>query len=208
MDTKEVLAETLFAASALPPKALLSPEEIIGDRKYGGLVVIGSYVPTSTRQLEHLRSNTDLQAVELKVQELLNAGPDREQSVSHYGNIINASIRGGQDTVLYTSRELITAATPEDNLAIGTKISEFLTDIVGQLAQRPKYLIAKGGITSSEIATKSLNIKRAMVKGQILPGVPVWTCGEESKFRGLAYIIFPGDVGETDSMTRIVQDLG
>jgi uncharacterized protein YgbK (DUF1537 family) len=103
---------------------------------------------------------------------------------------------------------LITGNSAEENLSIGTQVSGFITYIVGHLRLRPKYLIAKGGITSSEIATQSLGVKRAIVKGQILPGVPVWACGKESKFNGLSYIIFPGNVGEVDSITQVVKALG
>ena len=47
---------------------------------------------------------------------------------------------------------------------------------------------------------KSLEIKRAIVLGQALPGVPVWKAGDESKFPDLNYIIFPGNVGDDDSL--------
>lgn len=53
------------------------------------------------------------------------------------------------------------------------------------LCIRPLFLIAKGGITSNDVAVKGLGLKRAMVLGPILPGVPVWECGEESKFPGM-----------------------
>jgi uncharacterized protein YgbK (DUF1537 family) len=65
-------------------------------------------------------------------------------------------------------------------------------------------LIAKGGITSSDIATKSLKVKLAMVAGSILPGVPVWKLGEESLFPGMHYVIFPGNVGGDDALSLAV----
>ena len=68
----------------------------------------------------------------------------------------------------------------------------------------PRYIIAKGGITSSDMATKGLNIRRALVKGQISPGVPVWQCGPESRFPGLNYIVFPGNVGQDETLAEVV----
>ena len=62
------------------------------------------------------------------------------------------------------------------------KISDAVTGIVPALSVRPSFLIAKGGITSSDIGTKGLRVKKAMVAGQILPGIPVWKTGEESLF--------------------------
>lgn len=42
--------------------------------------------------------------------------------------------------------------------------------------------------------TKGLAVKRALVLGQVAPGIPVWKTGVESKFPNMAYIIFPGNV--------------
>ena len=76
------------------------------------------------------------------------------------------------------------------------------------LETRPRYLLAKGGITSSNVATRGLGIRRALVLGQILPGVPVWQSGPESRYPGLAYIVFPGNVGGADALAKIVRELG
>jgi len=50
-------------------------------------------------------------------------------------------------------------------------------------------------------------VKRAMVRGQILPGVPVWQIGVESRYPGLAYIVFPGNVGGEQALVEIVSKL-
>jgi uncharacterized protein YgbK (DUF1537 family) len=79
--------------------------------------------------------------------------------------------------------------------------------IVQGLRHRPGYLVGKGGITSSDIATRALNIRRAVVAGQILPGVPVWQTGDESRFPGLPYVVFPGNVGDDQALATIVKHL-
>jgi uncharacterized protein YgbK (DUF1537 family) len=68
-------------------------------------------------------------------------------------------------------------------------------------------VLAKGGITSHDIAAKALGVQRAVVMGQIIPGVPVWRLGEGSRFPGMSYIVFPGNVGGETSMTDVVQAL-
>ncbi len=98
-------------------------------------------------------------------------------------------------------------AIGQANLAIGQTVSAALVEIVRGLVVRPRYLLAKGGITSSDIATRGLGIQRALVLGQILPGVPVWQSGAESRFPGLAYIVFPGNVGGPDALVKIVEGL-
>jgi uncharacterized protein YgbK (DUF1537 family) len=80
-----------------------------------------------------------------------------------------------------------------------------VTSIVQRLQVRPSYIVAKGGITSSDIGCKGLRVKRAVVAGQIKPGIPVWVTGEESKFPGIPYIIFPGNVGTPTTLKEVVE---
>ncbi len=82
-----------------------------------------------------------------------------------------------------------------------------MTSVIGQLHVKPAYIIAKGGITSSDVGTKALKVKKALVMGQIQKGIPVWLTGQESKFPGMPYIIFPGNVGDVDTLRRIVEEL-
>lgn len=90
---------------------------------------------------------------------------------------------------------------------MSVKISDALTNIVRKIQVRPKFLIAKGGITSADVGTKGLGVKKALVAGQIFSGVPVWKVGAESKFPGMSFIIFPGNVGETDTLYKMFKNL-
>lgn len=69
----------------------------------------------------------------------------------------------------------------------------------------PRYILAKGGITSSDTATQGLGVRRATVLGQILPGVPVWQTGAESRWPGLIYVVFPGNVGDNEALVNAVK---
>ena len=101
----------------------------------------------------------------------------------------------------------MTGTDPESNLSIGSRVSDALIAILGLISTRPRYLIAKGGITSSDVATKGLGVKRALILGQILPGVPVWQLGPESKYPGMPYIVFPGNVGGPGALAEAVNIL-
>ena len=94
-----------------------------------------------------------------------------------------------------------------ESLDFGTMVSEALVSIVRDLEVKPAYILAKGGITSSDIAVKALNISRGMVVGQIIPGVPVWKSGEGSKWPEIPYIIFPGNVGEDSAISDVIDIL-
>ena len=51
---------------------------------------------------------------------------------------------------------------------------------------------------------KQFGVRRALVRGQILPGVPVWRLGAEALFPGLDYIVFPGNVGGDTALADAV----
>ena len=77
--------------------------------------------------------------------------------------------------------------------------------MVRQIDQRSRFFIAKGGITSSDVATLGLGARRVRIQGQILPGVPVWKLGAESRFPGMAYVVFPVNVGTDESLAEALQ---
>jgi len=196
-------ASFVAVLAAKPPKPLLVKKDLQIDPAQGGLIVVGSYVDKTTRQLTYLLE-TDIQSMEVEVAALL-AG--HQPSAKEVAKQIDTILQRGENIVLYTSRELIANKGNNDSLDIGQMVSQYLTDIVSHLTQRPAYILAKGGITSSDIATQGLRVKKAKVTGQISAGVPVWELGAESKFPGLPYIIFPGNVGNQRSLLEVVQRL-
>jgi len=92
----------------------------------------------------------------------------------------------------------------EENVQIGRQVSDALVQVVRELEVKPRFVVAKGGITSSDIGTKALSVARAVVPGQILPGIPVWLLGEDSRFPGIPFVIFPGNVGAPDSLAQVI----
>ena len=112
----------------------------------------------------------------------------------------------GKTAVVYTSRRVVrkTEGNSEENLKFSLGVSAALVKIVQSLDVMPAFIVAKGGITSSDIGVKGLGAKRAWVLGQILPGIPVWRLGEESKYPGVCYVVFPGNVGGEDALRLVV----
>lgn len=109
--------------------------------------------------------------------------------------------------VIYTSCQLVTGKDTESSLSIGQSISKGLVNILHKISATPRYILSKGGITSSDLATDALKVKKAMVCGQILPGVPVWKLGNESRYPDLVYIVFPGNVGDSGSLVNIINKI-
>jgi uncharacterized protein YgbK (DUF1537 family) len=199
-------ADFVAAYAALPRRPLLSAAELIGAGD-GGLLVAGSYVGKTSAQLEALfAAEPALARVELAVPALLDAAA-RPAAITRCIHEVETALRAGRPVALYTSRTLVTGADAAASLAIGGVVSSSLVAIVQSLAVRPRWLVAKGGITSSDIATRALGLRRARVLGQALPGVPVWQCGPESKWPDLAYIVFPGNVGGPTALAELVAAL-
>ena len=208
----------LLRSAAAVPKVLgrvsdrppLGREEIVspGDCM-GGLVIVGSHVKKTTEQLDRLRaSDVPAEFIEFDV-----SGWDREGALQAEARRATAraeaAMRAGRTAVVYTGRGLVApaGADAEALLAISVRISGALTGVVAALDARPRFLIAKGGITSSDMGVKALGVVRARVLGQAAPGVPVWRTGPESRFPGLPYIIFPGNVGDAGTLRDIVERL-
>ncbi|MDQ8180633.1 four-carbon acid sugar kinase family protein [Pelagicoccus sp. SDUM812005] len=188
-----------------PPPPLL-PEFISNSKERGGLVVVGSYVPKSSEQLAKLLELGELKAIELNVNELLkSADPDRY--LQSLGDSLESALAAGDDVVLYTSRGLVFSDAKEQNLDIGGRVAVALVSLVKSLKKSPGFVIAKGGITSSTIATDALGIRKAQVLGQLVPGVPVWRAADDSRFPEIDLVIFPGNVGGPDSLCEAYRKL-
>lgn len=196
-------ASFVAAKAGIKSKPLLAKEDLQLSSENGGLIIVGSYVQKSSEQLAELLRVPGVQGLELKTEVLLDER--RDQELASVSSRLNQLLQNREEVVVYTSRILVTGQDASSSLIIGQQVSESLVQLVQSLNVQPRYLIAKGGITSSDIATKGLSVKRAMVEGQILPGVPVWRLGEESHFPVLCYIVFPGNVGTKESLAQIVQ---
>ena len=190
-------------------RSLLTAKELVeeGGRR-GGLLVIGSHVNRTTEQLNELMTLEGVIPVPF-YSGLVGRAGEFEAEQARVQERIEEELEAGHTVAVYTERRLLVpdSDNPEDALRLSLLISDAVTGFVKKLKVRPRFIIAKGGITSSEVGVKGLGVKKAYVAGQILPGIPVWKTGAESKFPGLPYVIFPGNVGEKDSLKKIVSDL-
>jgi uncharacterized protein YgbK (DUF1537 family) len=204
--TGAAFVSSRLGVSGIPP---LSAHDLnMNSSAAGGLIVAGSYVPKTTAQLRSLRERrgSKLYVIELPVEKIIHSAAEADTMVDVA--IVDASqrLKSGQDVLVMTSRNLVTGPDAISSLNIGSIVAATLVKVVQKIDTRPRYVIAKGGITSSDIATKGLNMKRAMVVGQAAPGVPLWRCGEDtSRHRGVPYVVFPGNVGGEDTLAELVE---
>jgi len=175
----------------------------------GGVVVVGSHTQKTTEQLQELLKLPNTVPIAFNSNLVLEDAAVFEAEIDRCVKLEEICIRTGKIAVCYTDRQLLRLEddTEETALLRSVKISHGVQSLVGRLTVTPAFIIAKGGITSSDIGTKALQVRRATVLGQIKPGIPVWQTGSESRFPGIPYIIFPGNVGTAETLREAAEIL-
>jgi uncharacterized protein YgbK (DUF1537 family) len=200
-------ASFVKVSAGLGDRPLLTAAELVGDRAPGGgLIVFGSYVPKSTAQLAALCALEGVHAIELPVADILDSAA-RRGAVAQATQAVNQALARGEDAVIFTSRLLWSGNSQDETLEIGRSLSAALVEVVRGIQIKPRFVLGKGGITSSDLATQGMGVRLARVAGQILPGVPVWKLGPRSRWPGTSFIVFPGNVGDEQAVARAVQML-
>lgn len=175
----------------------------------GGVVVVGSHTQKTTEQLAELLKLPQVEGVEFDSDLVLEGDGPFYAEVDRCVKRAEEIIRSGKTAVCYTRRKLLSLEgdTRESALLRSVKISDGVQSLVARLTVTPAFVMAKGGITSSDVGVKALKVKRANVLGQIQPSVPVWQTGPESRFPNTPYIIFPGNTGDADTLRKSVEIL-
>jgi uncharacterized protein YgbK (DUF1537 family) len=191
-------------------KPLLTSSELVpymGNSSNSILTIVGSHTAKTNRQLNALLDQATIVPIEVDASQLLN--DERVSQVVRQTVLACEKAMLYGHPVLFTSRQVVIVQSQdaEEKLIVSRRISECLASIVHQLSVRPKAMIVKGGITSSDIASKGMGIEKALILGQIRPSISVVISGEESRFPHMPYIIFPGNTGQEDDLKNIWKEL-
>jgi uncharacterized protein YgbK (DUF1537 family) len=193
------------ALSGLGPRAPLRGKELwpSGRRGEHGLIVVGSHVGNTNRQVAALRARRGTTDIELDVPAILSGAADVAAATAR--QVADALRRS--DVLLYTSRTIAEGSDGADSLTIARAVSAALSRAVREaLAAKPAWVVAKGGITSHDVALHGLGIRRAEVAGQLFPGVisvlrPIDAAPEAI---GVPYVVFAGNVGDEGTLGQVV----
>ena len=169
-----------------------------------GLVVVGSHVGQTSRQLAALRARGGITAFELDVPAIVGGGGG--EAAAGTARQVTAALRES-DVLLYTSRAVTTGRNGAGSLAIARTVSAALARTVREaLAARPAWVVAKGGITSHDVARHGLGIRRAEVAGQLFPGIIslLWPLDAAPEAIGVPYVVFAGNVGDDGTLADVV----
>ena len=170
-----------------------------------GLVVVGSHVGLTSRQVAVARQHGGLTEVELDVAAIADSAR-RGAHVADVAQLVVSAL-DNSDVLLFTSRSLLRGRDAAESLEIARRVSTAVIEVVrGALVARPAWVIAKGGITSHDVAVRGLGIRRATVLGQLLPGLvsvlrPIDAAPEVV---GTPYVVFAGNVGDETTLAYVI----
>ncbi|MFE4196185.1 four-carbon acid sugar kinase family protein [Paenarthrobacter sp. NPDC056912] len=191
-------------------RTALTPEEAFAGNTpstAGGLIVVGSHVGVTTRQLNDLTAeHSSARTIEIDVEKLLEAEADT-YIATVVSDVVNALRKG--DVIVHTSRLLIKTDDAAASLKIARTVSAAVVAVVNRTLKTfpPRFVIAKGGITSSDVAAHGLEIRHAIVGGPMLPGIVSLWEPVDGPAKGIPYIVFAGNVGDDQSLTQVTRKL-
>lgn len=173
----------------------------------GGLVVVGSHVGLTGRQVDALREATATPEIELDVPTVL----DPERRDAHVADVAlrasDALLAG--NVVIRRGGAFVAGKDADESLDFARRVSAAVVETVQRVvaARCPRFVIAKGGITSSDVAGRGLGMSRAIVRGPMLPGIVSLWEPQDGPAAGVPYIVFAGNVGDDSSLAEVVLKL-
>jgi len=199
-------ASLLTAFAGLPPQPVAAGDmSTLVRQGRPGVVLVGSHVDKTTRQLAYLTGHTAIVPLHVDLDWMQR---DPEGLFAELVQQMNEAQRTGQGVVLYTSRGERTFADSAERLVFGERVSAFLMRLVRNLPRETGFLISKGGITSNDTLSDGLALRTARVVGQIRAGCSVVQCPDDHpRFPKLPVVIFPGNVGGDEALAETYQRL-
>ena len=198
------------AASLITSLAKLGKQPILASamslyktKQRPGVILVGSHVSKTTRQLEQLLRQDSIVGIEVEVLRLRDHPEARKIMFPEILEQVLTVWQQGKTPVIFTSREEVTFAELQERIDFGETISNLLMDLVGGLPSDIGFLISKGGITSNNLLSKGLNLTSVRLLGQILPGCcVVRTVIAHPQFPRLPVVLFPGNVGDDQGLVE------
>jgi uncharacterized protein YgbK (DUF1537 family) len=121
-------------------------------------------VHQTTRQLQTVKKLDGLRTVELSVPRLL----DPEERTGELDRVVREvnGMLSRDDVVVYTSREVVGASGDLSGLEVRSAVSAALVDVMRRVDRGLElgFVVAKGGITSSDVVSKGLGVRRLPVR--------------------------------------------
>jgi uncharacterized protein YgbK (DUF1537 family) len=203
-------AASLLTSLAQLGSQPIAPENMASYRRteQPGVVLVGSHVQKTTQQLNQLLKQEQVVGIEVNVVSLRDQHQAKNTLLKSVLTAVDRAFRQNKTAVIYTSRGELSFDDAVQRLQFGVEVSALLMEIVQGLPSNLSFLISKGGITSNDVLSVGLNLTQARLLGQILPGCSVIrTASDHPQFPNLPVVLFPGNVGDQDSLVAAWQCL-
>lgn len=162
-----------------------------------GLVIVGKASGLTYRQLRALRRRRGLREVEIKLPALID-----QRRAMHIDEVIARAAQADEHVVLRFSRE---GSSGDADYSLDERIASGLLAIVrGIVAARPlRFVVSRGGAIATTVA-RALGMRRAWVRGPLLPGaVSLWQA-ESGPAEGVPFAVYAGSIGDDESLADVV----
>jgi uncharacterized protein YgbK (DUF1537 family) len=159
------------------------------------LVVCGSYVPQSVRQLAALSDRFPTAVVTVAPSTLAEA---ESGAISNIAVRLIKSLDDGGLAVLAVDGPPPAGLT---DLAQGMQIARGLSALLRAADRVDALVVLKGGVTSAVALRSGLHAKEADIVGPVVPGVALWRIREPHE---RSCLIVPGNVGSDELLVDLV----
>ncbi|WP_167859515.1 four-carbon acid sugar kinase family protein [Paenibacillus cymbidii] len=166
------------------------------------LVVCGSCTTEATRQLRRLTEMTGAEPVTIPTRRVLADGA--AAVVPELADRLREALERRQFAIVATERN---RSARDGDLASGAQLMAALTGLVRCVLPFCDGIVAKGGITSAQVAADGMMAERAYVCGQLAAGVSLWQVATPGG-RVLPYAVVPGNVGGEHTLADIARKFG
>jgi uncharacterized protein YgbK (DUF1537 family) len=166
------------------------------------LVLCGSHVPTSNRQLDVLLARRPDSVVWMRPEVLV--GSDSGVEVAKAIDAASSRLASGGLAVVATERERYVNGDP---VRAGAAIASGMAAVLAALRNEVGVVISKGGITSAVNVREGLAARIARVRGPLRDGVSLWIVDTPEQ-QAVPIVVFPGNVGGADELAEIVEQIG
>ncbi|MBB5135273.1 uncharacterized protein YgbK (DUF1537 family) [Thermocatellispora tengchongensis] len=176
---------------------------LTGDMSAPGpaLIVCGSHTEASGRQLAEVAARTGAPVRTLSA-EAAQTGPGAEGE--RLAALLDRDLDHGGIAILATER---VRRAEHGSLQHGARVMRALCGAVAGVAGRLGAVIAKGGITSAQVARDGLGAQSAEVLGPLLPGVAVWRA-RSGAGTAIPYAVVPGNIGGPRTLVDVAHAFG
>jgi uncharacterized protein YgbK (DUF1537 family) len=162
------------------------------------LVICGSYVPRSSRQLDVLARARPDSLVWVRTERL--TGGERESEIAARAAEAADRLKSGGLAVVASTRGVLQS---EDRLQAGAAIASGLAAILARVRKHADLVVSKGGITSAVNLREGLQSVLAEVLGPVRDGISLWSVDTPER-QGLPFVVFPGNVGTDEDLAELV----